>query len=150
MTEDELDPAEDMHREQDHLTLLYRHLDSLRERASGRLATTLRESGGTPQARTEREVSAVMFATRIAQLDAAENGLCFGRLDLDSGERHYIGRLGIRDEADDYEPLLLDWRAPASRPFYLATAANPEGCGGAGTSRAAAVRSPASTTRCWI
>jgi DNA helicase IV len=126
-SDDDLDPAVDLRSEQDYVTVLYHHLDSLRERASGRLASTLRESGGTPQARTEREVSAVMFATRIAQLDAAENGLCFGRLDLDSGERRYIGRMGIRDEAHDYEPLLLDWRAPASRPFYLATAANPEG-----------------------
>jgi len=107
--------------------MLYGHLDELRERASRRLAGTLRESGGTPQARTERDVSAVMFSNRIAQLDAAENGLCFGRLDFDDGGRRYIGRMGIRDEEDDYEPLLLDWRAPAARPFYLATAASPEG-----------------------
>ncbi len=107
--------------------MLYGRLDSLRERASGRLATTLRNAGGTPQARTEREVLALEFSSRIAQLDAAENGLCFGRLDFDSGERRYIGRIGIRDDAGDYEPLLLDWRAPASRPFYLATAASPEG-----------------------
>jgi DNA helicase IV len=121
------DPADDRSREQAYLTMLYGHLDDLRERASARLASTLREPGGTPQARTEREVSAVMFSTRIAQLDAAENGLCFGRLDFEEGERRYIGRMGIRDESHDYEPLLLDWRAPASRPFYLATAANPEG-----------------------
>jgi DNA helicase IV len=107
--------------------MLYGHLDGLRERASARLASTLRQSGGTPQARTEREVSADMFTARIAQLDAAENGLCFGRLDFDEGGRRYIGRIGIRDESNEYEPLLLDWRAPASRPFYLATAANPEG-----------------------
>jgi DNA helicase IV len=120
-------PADEVGSEQRYVTMLYGHLDGLRERASARLAGTLRESGGTPQARTEREVSAVMSATRIAQLDAAENGLCFGRLDFDDGGRRYIGRIGIRDEANDYEPLLLDWRAPAARPFYLATAANPEG-----------------------
>jgi DNA helicase IV len=119
--------AEDLGHEQEYVTMLYGHLDKLRERASMRLAGTLRESGGTPQARTERDVSAVMFSNRIAQLDAAENGLCFGRLDFDDGGRRYIGRMGIRDEADDYEPLLLDWRAPAARPFYLATAASPEG-----------------------
>jgi DNA helicase IV len=119
--------AEDLGHEQEYVTMLYGHLDELRERASRRLAGTLRESGGTPQARTERDVSAVMFSNRIAQLDAAENGLCFGRLDFDDGGRRYIGRMGIRDEADDYEPLLLDWRAPAARPFYLATAASPEG-----------------------
>ena len=107
--------------------MLYGRLDDLRERASGRLAWTLRESGGTPAARTERDASAGMFSARIAQLDAAENGLCFGRLDFAGDERRYIGRMGIRDESADYEPLLLDWRAPAARPFYLATAASPEG-----------------------
>jgi DNA helicase IV len=119
--------ADDLSGEQHYVTMLYSRLDSLRERASARLTTTLRNPGGTPQARTEREVLALEFSSRIAQLDAAENGLCFGRLDFDSGERRYIGRIGIRDDDGDYEPLLLDWRAPASRPFYLATAASPEG-----------------------
>jgi len=107
--------------------MLYRHLDGLRDRASGLLAQTLRQNGGTPQARTERDVNAVMYAQRIAQLDAAENGLCFGRIDFHQGPPRYIGRMGIRDEKDDYEPLLLDWRAPAARPFYLATAVSPDG-----------------------
>ena len=107
--------------------MLYEHLDGLRERASSRLAQTLRETGGTPQARTERDVVADMYTQRLAQLDAAENGLCFGRIDAASAEPRYIGRLGIRDEDADYRPLLLDWRAPAARPFYLATAVSPEG-----------------------
>ncbi len=107
--------------------MLYTHLDDLRERASGRLAQALRETGGTPQARTERDVRATMYTQRLAQLDAAENGLCFGRIDFHEGAPRYIGRLGIRDEDDDYEPLLLDWRAPAARPFYLATPVSPEG-----------------------
>jgi DNA helicase IV len=107
--------------------MLYGHLDGLRDRAQGRLAQTLRQIGGTPQARTERDVNAVMYTQRIAQLDAAENGLCFGRIDFHDAEPRYIGRMGIRDEADDYEPLLLDWRAPAARPFYLATPVSPDG-----------------------
>ncbi len=113
--------------EQAYVSMLYEHLDGLRDRASGRLAQTLRQVGGTPQARTERDVNAVMYTQRIAQLDAAENGLCFGRVDFHQGEPRYIGRMGIRDEADDYEPLLLDWRAPAARPFYLATPVSPDG-----------------------
>jgi DNA helicase IV len=113
--------------EQDYVSMLYGHLDELRERASARLAQTLRETGGTPQARTERDVRAAMYTQRLAQLDAAENGLCFGRIDFHDGGPRYIGRLGIRDEDDDYEPLLLDWRAPAARPFYLATPVSPEG-----------------------
>lgn len=107
--------------------MLYQHLDGLRDRASARLAQTLRETGGTPQARTERDVRATMYTQRLAQLDAAENGLCFGRVDFHDGQARYIGRMGIRDEDDDYEPLLLDWRAPAARPFYLATPVSPEG-----------------------
>ena len=39
----------------------------------------------------------------------------------------YIGRLGLLDEDHDYEPLLIDWRAPVARPYYTATAANPDG-----------------------
>ena len=34
------------------------------------------------------------------------------------------GRIGLRDEVD--EPVLLVWRAPASRAFYVATGAHPE------------------------
>jgi DNA helicase IV len=113
--------------EQDYVSMLYGHLDELRARASDRLAQTLRDTGGTPQARTERDVCATMYTQRIAQLDAAENGLCFGRIDFHDGPARYIGRLGIRDEDDDYQPLLLDWRAPAARPFYLATPVSPEG-----------------------
>ena len=65
-------------------------------------------------------------AKRIAQLDAAHEGLVFGRLDLrpelDPAPR-YVGRIGLRDEHRD--SLLIDWRAPAAAVFYQATAAEP-------------------------
>src|SRR5262245_3615172 len=118
---------QDVEQEQAYVSMLYAHLDELRERTSGRLAQTLRQTGGTPQARTERDVMVGMYTQRLAQLDAAEMGLCFGRIDSDDGDPRYIGRLGIRDEDADYKPLLLDWRAPAARPFYLATPVSPEG-----------------------
>jgi DNA helicase IV len=118
---------QDVEQEQAYVSMLYGHLDELRERTSGRLAQTLRQAGGTPQARTERDVMVGMYTERLAQLDAAESGLCFGRIDSDEGDPRYIGRLGIRDEDADYKPLLLDWRAPAARPFYLATPVSPEG-----------------------
>jgi DNA helicase IV len=111
--------------EQDYVSMLYGRLDSLRGRASDRLAQVLRESGGTHQARSEREAFSAMYTQQLTQFDAAENGLCFGRLDFDDGERRYIGRIGIHDESGDYEQLLMDWRASAARPFYLATAASP-------------------------
>ena len=107
--------------------MLYGRLDDLRERTAGRLAEALRNGGGTHQARTERDATVALWSDRLVQLDAAEHGLCFGRIDLHGGERRYVGRLGLVDESADREPLLTDWRAPAARPFYLATAAAPEG-----------------------
>jgi DNA helicase IV len=115
----------ELDREQEYITTLYARLDDLRKRAAGRMAGVLRQSGGTPQARVERDAFSAMYRQQLAQFDAAENGLCFGRLEFDSGELRYIGRLGIHSDNDDYAQLLMDWRAEAARPFYLATAASP-------------------------
>jgi DNA helicase IV len=115
----------ELNREQDYISLLYSRLDELRDRASGRMAGVLRQSGGTHQARVERETFSAMYRQQLAQFDAAENGLCFGRLEFVDGELRYIGRLGIHSDTDDYAQLLMDWRADAARPFYLATAASP-------------------------
>ena len=115
----------ELEREQNYISLLYSRLDNLRTRASDRLAGVLRQTGGTHQARSEREAFSIMYGQQIAQLDAAENGLCFGRLEFDDGELRYIGRLGLHSDSDEYEQLLMDWRADAARPFYLATAASP-------------------------
>ena len=76
----------------------------------------------------ERDAMVFQAARRIAQLDAAHEGLVFGRLDLRpevDDEPRYIGRIGLRD--DDRESLLIDWRAPAAAVFYQATAAEPHG-----------------------
>jgi len=122
---------DDVASEQRYLTVLYHHLDAERELATRRLDETLRLSGGTPQARTERDVATTMYTDRLAQLNSVEQGLCFGRLDFHDDpageETAYIGRLGLFDTDDDYRPLLIDWRAPVARPFYLATAASPDG-----------------------
>ena len=119
--------SEEILHEQRYLDLLYKRLDALRARTEDQLSGVLRAGTGTQQARTERDTMATAGAGRIAQLDAAEEGLCFGRLDLVEGERRYVGRIGILDEDGDFEPLLLDWRAPAARPFYVATSAAPQG-----------------------
>ncbi|GAA4618916.1 HelD family protein [Saccharopolyspora hordei] len=119
--------AQELAAEQQYLDTLYEKLDALREETAQRLKDTLRDSGGPPQARTERDISARMYTDKLSQLSAVEHGMCFGRLDLDSGETFHIGRIGLFDEDNEYEPLLLDWRAPAARPFYLATAAARDG-----------------------
>lgn len=107
--------------------MLYDRLDGLREQAAHRLTAELRNTGGTLQDRSQRDSSVAMYADQVEQFSAVENGLCFGRLDGDDDSRHYIGRIGIFDTTGDYDPLLMDWRAPAARAFYLATAANPQG-----------------------
>ncbi|NUT51969.1 MAG: AAA family ATPase, partial [Saccharothrix sp.] len=113
--------------EQEYVSMLYGRLDDLREQSSKRLAGALRQTGGTHQMRSERDTSVAMYSDQLAQYSAVENGLCFGRLDFDTDDRFYIGRIGLFDEDKEYEPLLMDWRAPAARPFYLATAAAPDG-----------------------
>ncbi|MGG7103670.1 RNA polymerase recycling motor ATPase HelR [Rhodococcus sp. 24CO] len=109
--------------EQGYVAGLYARLDAERARVKGRYTAALRGDGGNLLQRDD-EVRAL--ATEAKRLDVADNGLCFGRLDSLEGERTYIGRIGLLDADNEYEPVLLDWRAPASRPFYVATAAHPE------------------------
>ncbi|WP_280181178.1 HelD family protein, partial [Nocardia farcinica] len=122
------DRDREIDREQAYLSVLYERLDAMRAYAQNRLRTVLLENGGAPQARSERESFTQLYTEDLAKYDAAEHGLCFGRIDLaEEDEPRYIGRLGILDERDDYATLLLDWRAPLARPFYLATTAAPDG-----------------------
>ena len=75
----------------------------------------------------ERDAMVFQAARRIAQLDAAHEGLVFGRLDMQpelDPQPRYIGRIGLRDA--DRDSLLIDWRAPAAAVFYQATAAEPQ------------------------
>ncbi len=114
--------------ERKYLAVLYRHLDGQRETTEQRLREVLGQGiGGTPGAQVERDASYSMYADRLAQLRSVDYGLCFGRLDLTNDDRFYVGRLGLFDPANDYEPLLVDWRAPAAQPFYTATAATSSG-----------------------
>ncbi|MES4906503.1 MULTISPECIES: hypothetical protein [unclassified Streptomyces] len=120
--------AEALRTEQSYVTALYERLDTLREREEKALSTVLRDGahGGTRQALVEREVRADEHAGSIARFNGVEGGLCFGRIDHADhagGAGHYIGRIGLRDDA--HEPLLVDWRAPAARPFYAASPTDP-------------------------
>ncbi|MBD3782756.1 MAG: AAA family ATPase [Micrococcales bacterium] len=80
----------------------------------------------------ERDALVFAAARRRAMIDTQYEGLVFGRLDLGAEdstaaerEVRHIGRLGVRD--DDYEPLVVDWRAPAAAAFYRATPVDPMG-----------------------
>ncbi|WP_410637354.1 RNA polymerase recycling motor ATPase HelR [Amycolatopsis sp. lyj-346] len=114
---------EELREERAYVAALYERLDRERAVAQARYHGALGQTEVTPG---ERETDVRCRSREAARLDVADNGLCFGRLDALSGETSYIGRVGLFDAENDYEPFLLDWRAPAARPFYVATAARPE------------------------
>jgi len=109
------------------------HLDRAREclglmRAA---ASTLSDVGGDAFA---SEMLGKSRAVRLKSL--ADDGRIppfFGRTDRlrDADDRatgleeFHIGRRHIRDDSGD--PVVIDWRAPMSRPFYQATPAQPLG-----------------------
>ncbi|WP_236120402.1 HelD family protein [Cellulomonas palmilytica] len=112
--------------EQRQVDVVYGRLDELRAQTRARLAAVRREGpSGSPQNRSERDAFATLYEDRVAQLEAVEERLVFGRLDLDDDSTRYVGRIGLTDP--EQTPLLTDWRAPAARAFYRATAAHPDG-----------------------
>ncbi len=124
--------ARELAAEQSHVDRVYTRLAEA-TRSARRVATEgrglfqsdranfVREEDGTGL--YERDVFAFQAARRLATLDAEHEGLVFGRLDRTDAEVRYIGRIGVRDA--EYEPLTIDWRAPAAEPFYRATPTNP-------------------------
>lgn len=81
------------------------------------------------------EVLARQIDERIKALaDLSDTPLFFGRLDYlhspgadraegAQGERFYIGRRHVHDH--DGDPMVIDWRAPVSQPFYRASKKDP-------------------------
>lgn len=81
------------------------------------------------------EVLARQIDERIKALaDLSDTPLFFGRLDYlhapgadraegAEGERFYIGRRHVHDGGGD--PMVIDWRAPVSQPFYRASKQDP-------------------------
>ncbi|WP_253915604.1 UvrD-helicase domain-containing protein [Streptomyces sp. NRRL S-31] len=88
---------------------------------------------------TANWVNAAVLARQIddrikALADLSDTPLFFGRLDYlhapgaaraegAGGERFYIGRRHVHDA--DGDPMVIDWRAPVSQPFYRASRKNP-------------------------
>jgi hypothetical protein len=142
-TTDSLDPLQ---RERDHLASSRAALRAMREDVE---SLDLRDVTGTwvSAAVLQRQIS-----SRIAALaDLAHTPLFFGRLDYlhaiseelaeggtrgtarsasseggggrRTGERFYIGRRHVHDAVGD--PMVIDWRAPVSQPFYRASRTEP-------------------------
>ncbi|MFJ3194744.1 HelD family protein [Streptomyces griseoviridis] len=88
---------------------------------------------------TANWVNAQILARQIderikALADLSHTPLFFGRLDYlhapgaeraegAEGERFYIGRRHVHDS--DGDPMVIDWRAPVSQPFYRASKKDP-------------------------
>jgi DNA helicase IV len=110
--------------EQKHVDALYARLDGEVARVHADLDDAVRSSSTDPEEAYTREVRVAMLNRRARTLGAAEQHLCFGRIDRADGSALHIGRTGLSDGDDQ---LLVDWRAEAARPFYAATAAHPMG-----------------------
>ncbi|MFE5584762.1 HelD family protein [Kitasatospora sp. NPDC056531] len=118
-----------LQRERDHLAASRAALRAMREDVQ---SLDLRDVTGT-------WVSAVILQNQIeariaALADLADTPLFFGRLDYlhaineelsegGGGENFYIGRRHVHDA--DGDPMVIDWRAPVSQPFYRASRTEP-------------------------
>ena len=107
----------ELHEEQAYVDHAYECLDKMRrtlEGAQNRMATEF----------AALAIEAWMKRRQKTFVDA-ERGLCFGRLSLDLLERPlYVGRRWVHD--DRQEVVVVNWQAPAARPFYTATPTDPQ------------------------
>ena len=118
-----MDAHPDLAAEQRHLDHAYACLAAMREHAARTLAV------GETAARVEQTPDAMIvqwhLERRLATLADTPAALCFGRLDEEVGEHFYIGRRHV--ESADGDPVVVDWRARVSSPFYRATYADAMG-----------------------
>ncbi|MFI9766950.1 HelD family protein [Streptomyces sp. NPDC052415] len=124
-------PADDpLARERSHLASSRAALRAMREDVEALDITDV----------TANWVNAAVLAHQIderikALADLSDTPLFFGRLDYlhapgadrsegAQGEQFYIGRRHVHDAAGD--PMVIDWRAPVSQPFYRASKKDPQ------------------------
>src|SRR5580693_4914062 len=125
------DPAADpvLIAERAHLSQSRQFLRLMREDV-----LSLRALGGDPV--SEEYLKADLYRRAEALSDLPDTPLFFGRLDYApaapgrrgsefAGERFHVGRRHVHDQ--EGHPVVVDWRAPVSRPFYRASPADPMG-----------------------
>jgi DNA helicase IV len=70
------------------------------------VAALLQSHSSTHQDRAEHDAAHAMYSEKLARLNAAENGLCFGRLDRhDNDEPPYIGRCAVHHRPGVQDPV---------------------------------------------
>ena len=100
-----------MQSEQEYLDRAHRWLTAMRTRAEA-LLDDLRGAG-----QPDLDYQAALVH-RVAVLGESVRPLLFGRIDEADGPSWHIGRRHVEDDLGD--PVVVDWRARVSMPFYRA------------------------------
>src|SRR5215469_11625871 len=84
---------------------------------------SLRAMGGDPV--SQEYLKADLYRRAESLRDLPDTPLFFGRLDYARvpAEEFHVGRRHVHDP--DGHPVVIDWRAPVSRPFYRASQSDP-------------------------
>ncbi|HMK10040.1 MAG TPA: hypothetical protein VK461_00510, partial [Acidimicrobiales bacterium] len=120
----------DLEAEQAYIAAAYDYLATMQGRTSAVFRAALDDAR---RGDTNADAQAMHLGKRLAQLDVGALALCFGRIDEEGEEEgneersdtFYIGRRHVETPAGD--PVVVDWRAPVSVPFYRATVQDPFG-----------------------
>jgi len=74
---------------------------------------------------SEQYLKADLYRRELSLRDLPDTPMFFGRLDYarPAAEEFHIGRRHVHDR--EGTPVVIDWRAPVSRPFYRASQADP-------------------------
>jgi DNA helicase IV len=108
----------DLPAEQAYVDRAYMHLERMRD--------VLASAGDKVDGEVAQAAMDAWAAKRLRTFEDAERGLCFGRLDFETIARPlYVGRRWVHD--DERQQLVINWQAPAARPFYTATPQDPHG-----------------------
>ena len=113
----------DLLAERAHLAHAEACLVAMRERAEA----TLRQARHDAHLDTAFDAKAIhaVLQERLVSLRRGAGALAFGRIDDEDGARYYVGRRHVEDL--ERNPVVVDWRAAVSAPFYRATWADPLG-----------------------
>jgi DNA helicase IV len=107
--------------EQQYLDRAYELLAAMESRAAQAAADAAERAPGDWDA----TVAHRFLRQRAASMSANLGPPCFGRIDEGGGDSWHIGRRHVEDAGGD--PVVVDWRAPVSVPFYRATFRDPLG-----------------------
>ncbi len=111
-------PHPELESEQLYVDRAYLHLDRMR--------SLVARAAGSVDGEVAQAAMDAWAARRLKTFADAERGLVFGRLDFEQLARPlYLGRRWVHDE--ELQQVVVNWQAPAARPFYTATPQDPHG-----------------------